>query len=72
MCDIAQDLRNASESFFLFQVGKSRKPPAVSLLNRCISQVCVEVHGAPPKEMEVMLHGNMAFQQHTQFHTTRY
>lgn len=42
MCGIAQDVRNTASSFFLFQIGKSRNPHAVSLPNQCVSQISVE------------------------------
>lgn len=71
-CAAAQDIGNTASSFFLFRIEKSRNAHAVSLLNQCVSEICVEVHGAPPKGMEIMLHRNRAFQQRTQFHTARY
>lgn len=67
-------VRNTSRciSLSVFGVGKGRNVYAISLTNLRISWLSGEVHGVPPKRMEITRHRNMAFQQQTQLHSTCY
>lgn len=67
-------LRNTSGCISLsaFEIGKGRNVYAISSRNLRVSCLSGEVHGVPPKRMEITRHRNTAFQQQTQLYTTRY